>query len=115
MDACHGKPFFDEARRIARSHHENWDGSGYPDKLAGTDIPLAARIVRLVDVFDGLISARSYKAAWPHEDAVRYIRANSGILFDPRLVAAFEALFADGEMQRIAIEFATPPASLDAT
>lgn len=103
------RPFFDEARRIARSHHENWDGSGYPDRLAGADIPLSARIVRLVDVFDGLISARAYKAAWPLEDAARYVRANSGKLFDPRLVAAFESLFADGQMQRIADQFAAPP------
>lgn len=105
------KPFFDEARRIARSHHENWDGTGYPDKLAGADIPLSARIVRLVDVFDGLISERSYKAAWPPEDAARYVRANSGKLFDPRLVAAFEALFAEGELQRIAREFFNPAAA----
>jgi putative nucleotidyltransferase with HDIG domain/PAS domain S-box-containing protein len=103
------RPFFDEARKIARSHHENWDGSGYPDGLAGADIPLSARIVRLVDVFDGLISQRSYKAAWPAADAANYVRANSGKLFDPRLVAGFESLFEDGQMQRIATEFATQP------
>ena len=103
------KPFFAEARQIARSHHENWDGSGYPDRLSGTDIPLAARIVRLVDVFDGLISKRSYKAAWPIEDAALYVRANSGRLFDPRLVMGFESLLVEGEFQRIASQFAAAP------
>lgn len=97
------KPFFDEARRIARSHHENWDGSGYPDKLAGAAIPLSARIVRIVDVYDGLVSKRPYKQAWPLENVMKYIAANSGRLFDPRIVAAFELLATEGELERIAV------------
>ncbi|HWB53575.1 MAG TPA: HD domain-containing phosphohydrolase, partial [Tepidisphaeraceae bacterium] len=60
-----GGTFFEEARRIARSHHENFDGTGYPDALAGDSIPFAARVVHLVDVYDALINVRAYKPAWP--------------------------------------------------
>src|SRR5690606_25007578 len=77
------------AATIALRHHEKWDGSGYPDGLAGEDIPLAARIVALVDVFDALTSVRPYKPAWPLDDALGYIRRESGRHFDPRLVDAF--------------------------
>ncbi len=77
------------AARIARSHHERWDGAGYPDHLSGDDIPLEARIVTLVDVYDALRSARTYKESWPHEDVIAYIRENSGIIFDPKLVTLF--------------------------
>lgn len=95
-------PFFDEARRIARSHHENWDGSGYPDGLAGEAIPLSARIVRLVDVFDGLTSRRAYKPAWSPEVSAEYIQRGAGTLFDPALVRHFETLFQRGEFARLA-------------
>ena len=95
------KPFFDVAREIARSHQENWDGSGYPDKLAGTGIPLAARIVRLADVFDALISSRVYKPPWPWSEAVQTIRDGDGKLFDPELVRAFLALVESGEWSAI--------------
>lgn len=88
--------FFDEARRIARSHHENWDGSGYPDGLAGEAIPLSARIVRLVDVYDGLTSRRAYKEAWSPELSADYIRRGAGTLFDPKLVETFDILFERG-------------------
>src|SRR5206468_11221206 len=57
--------FFDQARSIARSHHENFDGSGYPDRLSGDQIPLPARIVHVTDVYDALMSRRVYKEAWP--------------------------------------------------
>ncbi len=82
-------PILKEASKICRSHHEKWDGSGYPDGLKGEDIPLQARIVTLVDIFDALVSERCYKAAWPWDKAVRYIRENAGIIFDPRLTSAF--------------------------
>jgi two-component system response regulator RpfG len=71
---------------IALRHHERWDGSGYPDGLRGTDIPLAARIVAVADVFDALISERPYKPAWPSEQAASYMREHSGTLFDPACV-----------------------------
>ncbi|RIH89779.1 HD-GYP domain-containing protein [Calidithermus roseus] len=76
------------AERIARSHHERWDGSGYPDGLCGEAIPLEARIVSVVDVFDALTSRRPYKQAWPVEEALEEIRRQSGRQFDPRIVEA---------------------------
>jgi len=77
------------AREIAVSHHEKWDGSGYPNGLAGEAIPQAGRIAALADVFDALTSVRPYKKAWPIEAAVAYIHENSGKHFDPKLVEAF--------------------------
>lgn len=77
------------AASIALSHHEKWDGSGYPHGLAGEDIPLHARIVAIADVFDALTSVRPYKRAWTIEDAVELIRSESGRHFDPRVVTAF--------------------------
>jgi HD-GYP domain-containing protein (c-di-GMP phosphodiesterase class II) len=71
-----------------RSHHERWDGGGYPDGLAGEAIPLEARIVAVADVYDALTSERSYKSAWSHEAALRQIQAESGHAFDPACVAA---------------------------
>ncbi|HVX82197.1 MAG TPA: HD domain-containing phosphohydrolase [Devosiaceae bacterium] len=79
------------AELIAQSHHERWDGKGYPEGLAGTDIPIEARIVAVADVFDALCSERPYKPAWPVEAARLEIRRGSGTQFDPRCVAAFEA------------------------
>lgn len=77
------------AQRIAESHHEKWDGTGYPNGIAGTSIPIEARIVAIADVFDALCSKRSYKAAWPIADAFREIVNSSGTHFDPACVAAF--------------------------
>jgi HD-GYP domain-containing protein (c-di-GMP phosphodiesterase class II) len=76
-------------RHIARHHHERWDGRGYPDGLAGDDIPLEARIVRVADVFDALTTPRCYKPAWTVEQARSYLREHSGSEFDPRLVEIF--------------------------
>lgn len=90
------KPFFQIARQIARSHQENWDGTGYPDGLSGAAIPLAARIVRLADVFDALSSRRVYKEPWPIERVVDAILAGRGREFDPELVEAFQKLMDDG-------------------
>jgi HD-GYP domain-containing protein (c-di-GMP phosphodiesterase class II) len=80
---------------IARTHHEHWDGSGYPAGLVGTDIPLAGRITAVCDVFDALVSERPYKAAWAVEDALEEIRALSGSQFDPRLVELFLEIVGD--------------------
>jgi putative two-component system response regulator len=77
------------AREVALTHHENWDGSGYPARLAGERIPLAGRIAAVADVFDALTMMRPYKAPWPVEQAVAYIRSQAGLKFDPRLVARF--------------------------
>ncbi len=75
--------------RIAGGHHERWDGGGYPDGVAGADIPLEARIVAVADVFDALVNERAYKKAWPVEDAIELIKAESGSHFDPAVVDAF--------------------------
>lgn len=79
------------AEIIAQSHHERWDGTGYPERLAGADIPIEARIVAIADVFDALCSERPYKAAWPIDKAYAEIIACSGTHFDPACVAAFRA------------------------
>ena len=73
---------------IALRHHERYDGSGYPDGLAGEAIPLEARIVAVADVFDALISPRPYKEAWSVDAALAYLYAQRGRLFDPRCVDA---------------------------
>jgi putative two-component system response regulator len=78
---------------IARSHHEKYDGSGYPLGLKGEDIPLEGRIVALADVYDALSSPRVYKAAWSQEDVLDRIRQDTGSHFDPQVVAAFFAGF----------------------
>ncbi|WP_413698913.1 HD-GYP domain-containing protein [Psychromonas sp. KJ10-10] len=74
---------------IALNHHERFNGSGYPNKLKGSDIPLIARIVSVADVFDALRSVRPYKHAWSIEDSVSFIKDNSGTQFDPQCVDAF--------------------------
>jgi len=76
-------------------HHENWDGSGYPAGLRGEAIPLGARILRVADTFDALLSNRSYKEAMDWSDALKEVQAGSGTLYDPRLVTAMSAAFQD--------------------
>jgi putative two-component system response regulator len=77
---------------VARSHHEKWDGSGYPEGLRGAAIPLAARIVALADFYDALTSTRCYRPAFSREDSCQMIREGKGIHFDPDVVTAFDAL-----------------------
>ncbi len=86
-------PFLPMARTIARSHHERWDGSGYPDGLAGDDIPVPARLMAVADVFDALISKRVYKDAMSIDQARAIIVEGRGTHFDPDVVTAFEAAF----------------------
>jgi response regulator RpfG family c-di-GMP phosphodiesterase len=81
--------FLTTASDIALYHHEKWDGSGYPKGLEGPQIPLAARIVAVADVYDALTSERIYKPAMPHNEAVEFIAAASGTQFDPVVVEAF--------------------------
>ncbi|MBF0549699.1 MAG: two-component system response regulator [Deltaproteobacteria bacterium] len=78
------------AGTVALTHHEKWDGSGYPQGLKGEEIPLVGRVTALGDVFDALISRRPYKKAWPVEDAVAEIIRGQGSHFDPRLVGIFQ-------------------------
>jgi putative two-component system response regulator len=79
------------ARQIALTHHEKWDGSGYPNGLAGEDIPLVGRICAIADVFDALTSIRPYKKAWTEEEAVAFLVKQKGMHFDPALVELFIA------------------------
>jgi len=81
-------PMLHYGMQIARSHHEKWDGSGYPDGLVGDDIPIAARLMALADVYDALISRRPYKEPMSHETAIAWIQGQSGSHFDPQLVQA---------------------------
>ncbi len=78
------------AADICRGHHEKWDGSGYPYGLKGEEIPLMARILALVDVFDALVSKRCYKDEWTFEETVEHIKKDSGKHFDPNLMKVFE-------------------------
>ncbi len=77
------------ASTVAISHHEHWDGSGYPHGLAGQDIPIAGRIVAVADVFDALTSIRPYKDSWSVEDALNYLQQHAGTQFDAKLVSLF--------------------------
>jgi hypothetical protein len=79
------------AREIATTHHEKWDGSGYPAGLAGEAIPLSGRVCAVADVFDALLSPRAYKTPWTVEAAIAHIRDGAGKAFDPKVVAAFDA------------------------
>lgn len=85
----YGKKFFGMGCRIARNHHERWDGTGYPDGLKEKEIPLCARIVAVADVFDALTSKRSYKEAYEYGKAVDMVLRESGKHFDPDVVKAF--------------------------
>jgi response regulator RpfG family c-di-GMP phosphodiesterase len=80
------------AERVARSHHERWDGTGYPDGLAGNDIPIEGRLVHVADVYDVLVHERPYKESWTVDAAAEEIRRGAGTQFDPEVVRAFEAL-----------------------
>jgi CHASE2 domain-containing sensor protein len=84
------RSFLGLAREIALSHHEKWDGTGYPQGLKGDDIPLGGRLMALADVYDALVTKRVYKDAMPHEEAVQIILAGRGSHFDPDVVDAFE-------------------------
>jgi putative two-component system response regulator len=96
-------PFLRLAKQIAYGHHERWDGSGYPQGLAGEAIPVAARLMALADVYDALISQRIYKRGMPHAEAVQLIAGQRGQHFDPDIVDAF--LFLQDEFQGIAARF----------
>jgi putative two-component system response regulator len=78
---------------IAWYHHECWDGSGYPKGLVGEEIPLAARIVKVVDVFDAMVSRRRYKEAIPLEETLKFMQDNAGKEFDPDIIRVFMRIY----------------------
>jgi putative two-component system response regulator len=92
------------AREIAYTHHEKWNGSGYPEGLRGEQIPLAGRLMALADSYDALTSKRVYKAPLPHEKAVQIIMEEKGVRFDPEIVDAF--LEAKEKFRQIASKYA---------
>ena len=94
--------YLDEAARLAEFHHERWDGKGYPHGRKGEDIPLSARIMAVADVFDALVSKRSYKEGFPIEKALAIITDGIGTQFDPQVANAF--LHAEAEVRRVAQE-----------
>lgn len=89
LEAIDDKEYLEMAHKVARYHHEKWDGTGYPEGLKGEEIPLCARIMAVADVFDALISKRCYKEAMPLDEAYDIIRESSGSHFDPVVVEAF--------------------------
>jgi putative nucleotidyltransferase with HDIG domain len=89
---CRHLGLMQEEMEVIRSHHERWDGSGYPDGLSGEQIPLLARVLAIADVFDAVTSRRSYRDAWPHDRAYKLIETEAGRHFDPDCVAAWRTL-----------------------
>jgi putative two-component system response regulator len=89
-------PVLQMAAVIAASHHERWDGTGYPSGLAGEEIPLVGRVVAVADVFDALTHDRPYKSLWPAEQAIAEVQHAAASQFDPRVVAAFLDMCSEG-------------------
>ena len=109
-------PLLRVAAKIALTHHEKYDGSGYPEGLSGKDIPLVGRICALSDVFDALTSARPYKKEWPMKEAVAEIRRNRGKHFDPLLVDVFDEVLPELSKTKVKFRGQTtvwPPSSSD--
>ena len=93
-------PLIRTAHLVALTHHENWDGTGYPQGLRGEDIPLVGRIVAVCDVYDALVSARPYKSAWRSEDALAEVERLAGTKFDPAVVEAFFRCVGTGDREQ---------------
>ena len=100
-----GIEFLGEAKSVVRHHHERWDGTGYPDRLAGDEIPLAARVFAVADTFDALTSDRPYRAASTFRAARRVIADGAGSQFDPEVAAAFETI-SDEQLTEIHLSLA---------
>jgi response regulator RpfG family c-di-GMP phosphodiesterase len=100
-DMVDGSSYLTLGHEIAARHHEAFDGTGYPDGMAGTSIPLSARITAVADVYDALTHRRPYKEPWSREDALAYINARRGTQFDPEIVDAFMRVEARGLVNRV--------------
>ena len=107
----HGSEIIRMARIVVLTHHEKWDGSGYPKGLKAEDIPIEGRIAALCDVFDALTSERPYKRAWSVEEALAYVDGNAGLHFEPRLVTVFKEILPEILVirQRFSDEAPLPP------
>lgn len=92
-DGMERNDFMEMAVDIAYYHHENWDGTGYPKGLSGEEIPLAARIVRVTDVFDSMLCGRAYRRPIPFDEVLAYVEAGAGTLFDPDIVRIFMKIY----------------------
>lgn len=103
IDLVPNSGYLNEARNLAGFHHEKWDGTGYPYGKSGEDIPLSARVMAVADVFDALVSRRSYKEPMPYEKAMQIIKDGAGKHFDPLVVDAFVS--ADEEVRKVEREF----------
>ena len=99
------RPFYAMARDIAGNHHENWDGTGYPAGKKRDEIPLAARIVKVADIFDALTTVRPYKAAWSEEEAAKELLEQRGKTLDPHVVDAFHHLYRQSTVTHIRKQF----------
>lgn len=96
-----GNPYLEPALPVVLHHHERWDGTGYPDGLAGTDIPIGARLLSVADTFHAMTSNRPYRPAMTQEEAFQEILAQSGKQFDPEMVEAFERCWHRGDIGKI--------------
>ena len=103
IDLVPNSGYLTEARNLTAYHHEKWDGSGYPYGISGEEIPLSARVMAVADVFDALVSRRSYKQPMPYEKAIQIIRDGAGKHFDPLIVDAFVS--ADEAVRKVEKEF----------
>lgn len=101
-------PFYEIAREIAASHHENIDGSGYPKGLKGDEIPLSARIAKTADIFDALTSRRPYKEPWSLENALEWMDSQSGTQLDADVIQGFHRIYEQGVVGNIMKKFHTP-------
>lgn len=102
MQSIQDNKFLEHAKIFAGTHHEKWDGTGYPNGLKTEEIPLQGRLMAIADVYDALISERPYKKAFAHDEAVRIIEEGKGTYFDPNLVDIFLAL--EGDFEKVSME-----------
>ena len=101
VELLRGIDFPEDVIPIVLSHHEKWDGTGYPHGLAGDAIPLSARILCLADVYDALVTDRSYRAGLQHAQAMKIMADDAGSHFDPVLFAEFEAVVKDPRIRGV--------------
>jgi HD-GYP domain-containing protein (c-di-GMP phosphodiesterase class II) len=101
-------PGLEQASLFALHHHENYNGTGYPGRLVGEEIPLGSRIVSVIDAFDAMISNRCYRKGLPHEEALRRLHADSGTQFDPMVVECFSRI-AEAEVEEVFAATKTSP------